>query len=78
MTHLESLNAFRQESIRKMKSFVEVPANSDFPIQNLPYGVFSTCENPTHRIGVAIGEQILGKNKLNPLIVTAKNRSFRR
>ncbi|CAG5089054.1 Oidioi.mRNA.OKI2018_I69.PAR.g12068.t1.cds [Oikopleura dioica] len=42
-----------------MKSFVEVPANSDFPIQNLPFGVFSTCENPTHRIGVAIGEQIL-------------------
>jgi len=44
-----------------MKSFVEVPANSDFPIQNLPYGVFSTCDNPTHRIGVAIGEHILGK-----------------
>ncbi|CBY24016.1 unnamed protein product [Oikopleura dioica] len=42
-----------------MKSFVEVPANSDFPIQNLPYGVFSTCDNPTHRIGVAIGEHIL-------------------
>jgi len=42
-----------------MKSFVEVPANSDFPIQNLPYGVFSTCDNPTQRIGVAIGEHIL-------------------
>lgn len=26
-------------------SFIEVSANSDFPIQNLPYGVFSTKED---------------------------------
>ncbi|XP_055613830.1 fumarylacetoacetase [Uranotaenia lowii] len=42
-----------------MKSFVPVPENSDFPIQNLPYGVFSTADNPQHRIGVAIGEHVL-------------------
>jgi len=40
-------------------SFIEVEADSDFPIQNLPYGVFSTASNPRHRIGVAIGNQIL-------------------
>ncbi|XP_069898853.1 fumarylacetoacetase [Dipodomys merriami] len=40
-------------------SFVPVPADSDFPIQNLPYGVFSTAGRPKPRIGVAIGEQIL-------------------
>ncbi|XP_060035556.1 fumarylacetoacetase isoform X2 [Erinaceus europaeus] len=40
-------------------SFVPVPADSDFPIQNLPYGVFSTAADPRPRIGVAIGEQIL-------------------
>ncbi|XP_037091463.1 fumarylacetoacetase-like [Pollicipes pollicipes] len=40
-------------------SFVTVPEGSDFTIQNLPYGVFSTCENPTHRIGVAIGAMVL-------------------
>ncbi|CAD5228466.1 unnamed protein product [Bursaphelenchus okinawaensis] len=42
-----------------MSSFIEVPAGSDFSIHNLPYGVFSTKNNPKKRIGVAIGEQIL-------------------
>ncbi|GFS16382.1 fumarylacetoacetase [Elysia marginata] len=40
-------------------SFVTVAPDSDFPIQNLPYGVFSTQDNPQPRIGVAIGDQIL-------------------
>ncbi|CAK6442380.1 unnamed protein product [Pipistrellus nathusii] len=40
-------------------SFVSVAPDSDFPIQNLPYGVFSTTANPRSRIGVAIGDQIL-------------------
>ncbi|XP_049963189.1 fumarylacetoacetase [Schistocerca serialis cubense] len=42
-----------------MKSFVPYPEDSDFPIENLPYGVFSTKKDPSHRIGVAIGDQIL-------------------
>lgn len=29
----------------KMKSFVDIPADSDFPLENLPYGIFSTKEN---------------------------------
>nr|CDJ87545.1 unnamed protein product [Haemonchus contortus] len=45
--------------ISGMKSFIPVPEGSDFPIQNLPYGVFSTKDNAKHRIGVAIGESIL-------------------
>ncbi|KAB0405116.1 hypothetical protein E2I00_016437 [Balaenoptera physalus] len=40
-------------------SFVPVAEDSDFPIHNLPYGVFSTKGNPRPRIGVAIGDQIL-------------------
>ncbi len=32
---------------------------ADFPLQNLPYGVFRRPENPPPRIGVAIGDQIL-------------------
>jgi len=40
-------------------SFITVSAQSHFPIQNLPYGVFSTSDNESHRIGVAIGEQVL-------------------
>src|SRR4051812_43340742 len=46
----------------RRKSWVE-SANggaSDFPIQNLPFGVFSTDGEPeSGRVGVAIGDQIL-------------------
>ncbi|XP_005989652.1 fumarylacetoacetase isoform X1 [Latimeria chalumnae] len=40
-------------------SFISVDVSSNFPIQNLPYGIFSTPDDPRHRIGVAIGDQIL-------------------
>src|SRR5512132_1836945 len=43
----------------KLRSFVPVPPDSHFPIQNLPYGVFTTPANYTPRIGVAIGDQVL-------------------
>jgi fumarylacetoacetase len=43
----------------KLKSFVPVPRDSHFPIQNLPYGVFTTPANYSPRIGVAIGDQVL-------------------
>ena len=42
-----------------LKSFVNIDKNSDFPIQNLPFGVFSTENNNTPRVGVAIGEYVL-------------------
>ena len=42
-----------------LRSFVEVAADSHFPIQNLPYGVFSTQQDERRRIGVAIGDFIL-------------------
>ncbi|REH99529.1 fumarylacetoacetase, partial [Staphylococcus felis] len=42
-----------------MKSFIEVDQESDFPIQNLPYGVFTTETQSTKHIGVAIGEYVL-------------------
>ena len=41
------------------KSFIEVNRDSHFPIQNLPYGVFSTENNEAPRIGVAIGDYVL-------------------
>ena len=43
----------------KLRSFIDVAANSDFPIQNLPYGVFSTAAYPAPRVGVAIGDHVL-------------------
>ena len=40
-----------------LESWISVSPRSDFPIQNLPFGVF--VRNGRARIGVAIGEQIL-------------------
>ena len=41
------------------RSFVEVAQDSHFPIQNLPYGVFSTAADSRPRVGVAIGDFVL-------------------
>ncbi len=41
-----------------LKTWVEVKPESDFPIQNLPFGIFKTADK-SPRVGVAIGEQIL-------------------
>ncbi|KPM09149.1 fumarylacetoacetase-like protein [Sarcoptes scabiei] len=45
-------------------SFIDVPEDHPFPIQNLPYGVFSTSNEPQHRIGIAIGDEILDLSKI--------------
>lgn len=42
----------------KLKSWVEVPKDSDFPIQNLPFGIFKT-RYLTAVAGVAIGNHVL-------------------
>src|SRR5215510_11889267 len=42
----------------KLRSFISVDPASDFPIQNLPYGVFS-ARGLTPRVGVAIGDYVL-------------------
>jgi len=43
----------------ELRSFIDVPADSDFTIHNLPYGVFKPAFGAAPRIGVAIGDQIL-------------------
>ncbi|KAG8574843.1 hypothetical protein GDO81_009361 [Engystomops pustulosus] len=48
-------------------SFIPVDPDSDFPIQNLPYGIFSTEDEQRHRIGVAIGDQILDLSVIKDL-----------
>ncbi len=40
-------------------SFIPVDPTSDFPIQNLPYGVFSSGDGRAPRVGVAIGDFVL-------------------
>jgi fumarylacetoacetase len=42
-----------------LRSFIDVDPTSDFPIQNLPYGVFSSADGLAPRVGVAIGDYVL-------------------
>ena len=42
-----------------LHSFVPVPPDSDFPIQNLPFGVFRRRAGGSPRVGVAIGDSVL-------------------
>ena len=42
----------------KLRAFIDVAPDSDFPIQNLPYGVFSTA-GAGRRVGIAIGDFVL-------------------
>ncbi|HCR54633.1 MAG TPA: fumarylacetoacetase, partial [Cytophagales bacterium] len=48
----------RKSNDPKLKSWVEVPKGSDFPIQNLPFGIFKT-NYLTAVAGVAIGNYVL-------------------
>jgi fumarylacetoacetase len=41
-----------------LRSWVPVPDDNDFPIQNLPFGIFRT-KNRNPRVGVAIGDFVL-------------------
>ena len=47
-------------------SWVEVPENSDFPIQNLPLGVFKT-EQLKPRVGIRIGDFVIDMKSLHVL-----------
>jgi fumarylacetoacetase len=49
-----------------LKSFVEVAKDSDFPIQNLPFGIFSTS-NGDARVGIRIGDFVLDMSELSEL-----------
>ena len=46
-----------------LKSWIKVTENSDFPIQNLPFGIYST-NSKAKRVGVAIGNKILDLSNL--------------
>ncbi len=42
-----------------LRSWVETAQGSDFPIQNLPWGIFSDPSNPAPRAGIRIGDRVL-------------------
>lgn len=50
----------------KRKSWIEVPENSDFPIQNIPFGVFITKEDVI-TIGTRIGNYAIDMGALQQL-----------
>ena len=49
-----------------MKSFIDVAADSHFPIQNLPFGIFRPAHGSA-RVGVAIGDFVLDLSVLEEL-----------
>ncbi|MFB6098343.1 MAG: fumarylacetoacetase [Salinibacter sp.] len=48
-----------------LSSFLEVDTEHPFPIQNLPYGVFTPPTSTVPRVGVAIGDHVLDLAMLN-------------
>lgn len=46
-----------------LKSWIEVDVNSDFPIQNLPFGIFKTKQGAA-RVGSRIGDKVIDLNVL--------------
>jgi fumarylacetoacetase len=49
-----------------LKSFIDVPPESHFPIQNLPFGIFKPAPGAA-RVGVAIGDLVLDLSILEEL-----------
>lgn len=45
------------------KSWVDVSPNSDFPIQNIPFGIFKSAKH-SPRVGTAIGDKVLDLKSL--------------
>ena len=54
------------ENDPKLTSWLETPDNSDFPIQNLPFGVFKKGDE-SGRPGVALGDYVIDLKKLADL-----------
>jgi fumarylacetoacetase len=46
-----------------LKSWIEVDENSDFPIQNLPFGIFKTNQDEP-RVGSRVGDKVIDLNAL--------------
>lgn len=42
-----------------LRSWIDIPAHSDFPLANLPWGIFEASDGRGARAGVAIGDYVL-------------------
>ncbi|MFN7922485.1 MAG: fumarylacetoacetase [Bryobacteraceae bacterium] len=61
---MSRLNETHDRNLRSWEPSANAPG-CNFPIQNLPYGVFRTAADPAPRVGVAIGDFIFD---LHPLL----------
>jgi fumarylacetoacetase len=57
-------------------SLIEIHPDSDFPIQNLPYGVFSTKQNPSPRVGTRLGDFVIDLAMLDDVNAFGKRYGF--
>lgn len=62
----QSMTTMIKANDPSLTSWIKVDKNSDFPIQNLPFGIFKT-QSSSPRIGVAIGDYVLDLAILNKL-----------
>ncbi len=70
MSALPQLNATHDPALRSWVASANA-ADSDFPIQNLPFGVFRTDGGEAPRCGVAIGDRILDLTRVGALFTGA-------
>lgn len=52
---------------KSLTSFIEIAADSDFTLHNLPYGAFSETVTGARRIGVALGDWVIDLAQLEQL-----------
>ena len=53
----------------RLKSFIDIAPDSDFPLENLPYGIFSDKQNVQPRAGVALGEWVVDLAALEQKVI---------
>ena len=48
----------------RLQSFLDGADDSEFPLENLPWGVFSTADKPEPRVGVGLGHYVVDLGEL--------------
>src|SRR5690606_14522987 len=55
-----------QQKVTQLKTWVQVPVNSDFTIYNLPFGIFKN-KRLSPRVGIAIGDKVVDLSVLQEM-----------
>ena len=57
-------------------ALIQIHPDSDFPIQNLPYGIFSTRDNPDPRVGTRLGDLVIDLAALDDAGILGERHGF--